>query len=183
MQTEPYLENVFEGYIKIRVISLHTLKVHRWLYIQSHMPECTGVPSLPLPTSTYFHLWLVHLLFSFHFYTPSTFHHSFPAQCVPNPPTSPTSLAPSPSSVDFRNSTHIMKVWVIQGESRCTTPHHIHQPPSFPVLFRSCSFFTHWKRKSFFLWVCKKQSRQQKLTTCFFVQICAHKFGFDLFCF
>ncbi|XP_041635689.1 pleckstrin homology domain-containing family A member 6 isoform X3 [Cheilinus undulatus] len=32
------------------------------------------------------------------------------AQCVPSPPTSPTSLAPPPSSADFPNSAHIMKV-------------------------------------------------------------------------
>nr|XP_029138571.1 pleckstrin homology domain-containing family A member 6 isoform X6 [Labrus bergylta] len=32
------------------------------------------------------------------------------AQCVPSPPTSPTSLAPPPSSADLPNSAHIMKV-------------------------------------------------------------------------
>ncbi|XP_029989538.1 LOW QUALITY PROTEIN: pleckstrin homology domain-containing family A member 6 [Sphaeramia orbicularis] len=32
------------------------------------------------------------------------------AQCAPSPPTSPTSLAPPPSSADFPNSAHIMKV-------------------------------------------------------------------------
>ncbi|CAJ1050769.1 pleckstrin homology domain-containing family A member 6 isoform X7 [Xyrichtys novacula] len=32
------------------------------------------------------------------------------AQCVPSPPTTPTSLAPPPSSADFPNSAHIMKV-------------------------------------------------------------------------
>ncbi|XP_078023215.1 pleckstrin homology domain-containing family A member 6 isoform X16 [Epinephelus lanceolatus] len=31
-------------------------------------------------------------------------------QCAPSPPTSPTSLAPPPSSADFPNSAHIMKV-------------------------------------------------------------------------
>ncbi|XP_047188416.1 pleckstrin homology domain-containing family A member 6 isoform X4 [Scophthalmus maximus] len=34
----------------------------------------------------------------------------FSAQCAPSPPNSPTSLAPPPSSVDFPNSAHIMKV-------------------------------------------------------------------------
>ncbi|XP_040890736.1 pleckstrin homology domain-containing family A member 6 isoform X2 [Toxotes jaculatrix] len=32
------------------------------------------------------------------------------AQCAPSPPTSPNSLAPPPSSADFPNSAHIMKV-------------------------------------------------------------------------
>ncbi|XP_067097738.1 pleckstrin homology domain-containing family A member 6 [Osmerus mordax] len=32
------------------------------------------------------------------------------AQCAPSPPTSPTSLAPLPSSADFSDSAHIMKV-------------------------------------------------------------------------
>uniref|UniRef100_UPI0037E88B23 pleckstrin homology domain-containing family A member 6 isoform X2 n=1 Tax=Semicossyphus pulcher TaxID=241346 RepID=UPI0037E88B23 len=32
------------------------------------------------------------------------------AQCAPSPPTSPTSLAPPPSSADYPNSAHIMKV-------------------------------------------------------------------------
>lgn len=43
--------------------------------------------------------------------------HSTPAQCVPSPPTSPTRLAPPPSSADLPNSAHIMSVWAPPSSS------------------------------------------------------------------